>query len=393
MKVALISTSARLDDAVGKYTFYLARTLATVSNSKVDVVLAGPMSPEFSTEKVRLIHFETLSRRIARWIIDLLPASFANVARFRFRGWGLRSVKLLAQEISSAELVWDVFASSSIVHRIPLEMRGQAQPTFVFDYHGITSPELVDPPLSTELRESIEELKKCAPNSDHYVVHSKFMAEELAARTGITKNVDVIGLFCDPELIAENRKALKLSDRFVILFVGRASKHKGIDTLIQALKIVRERKVDACVVIAGNSVPTDRTVQQMNHLAKELGVSEHLFWLGNLNMSKLREAYATADVLVLPSRHEGFGLPAIEAMWCDIPVIVSTAGALPEVVGNGALVFKTNDCQDLAEKIILLHENAEIRHRTLEAARTIRESYTLEKFAENVREICEKRLL
>ncbi len=48
MRVALLSSSARLDDAVGKYTFCLARTLADVTNSKVDIVLAGPMSPQFS---------------------------------------------------------------------------------------------------------------------------------------------------------------------------------------------------------------------------------------------------------------------------------------------------------------------------------------------------------
>jgi len=402
MKVALLSSCARLDDAVGKYTFYLARILAMVSRSKIDVVLGSPIGPQFSAEKVRVIRFETLPRRGAnwiidqrgaKWIIDRLPASVCSSVVFRFRGWGLRSIKSLAQEISSADLVWDIFASSSVVHHIPLEMRGQPLPTFVFDYHGLTSPELVDPPQSLWLHESIDELQLCAPNADHFVVHSKFMAEELAARTGFTRNVDVIRLFCDPELFGSCKMSKRLlGNSFSILFVGRVSKHKGLDVLIRALKIIRDRGLDVNVTIAGRQAPNDHTTRQINRLAINLGIDEHVSWLGNLTAITLQSAYSTADLLVLPSRHEGFGLPAIEAMWFGLPVIVSNAGALPEVVKNGALVFETDDYEDLADKIIMLHDDLELRNRTLEAARSVRELYTFEKFSESVREVCEEYL-
>ena len=389
----MLSSSGRLDDAVGKYTFYLARVLEGVSNSKVEVVVAGRMSSWSSAETVRVAHSEPLARRTGRWVIDRLPKSFGDSMRFRFRGWGVQSVKSIAEKISSADLVWDIFASSSSVHHVPREIRGQALPTFVLDYHGITSPELVDPPFSQALHESIEELKMCAPTFDHYVVHSKFMAEELATRIGITRNVDVIGLFCDPELL-RNRKVSKqsVSDRFVILFVGRISKHKGLDVLIRALKIVRDRGLNANVILVGKQIPYDVTVQQINHLATGLGIREYLSWLGNVNTTTLQEAYCGADVLVLPSRHEGFGLPTVEAMWFDLPVIVSNSGALPEVVGDGALVFKTDDYADLAEKIIMLHENLEIRNRILRAAQNVRELYTIEKFAGSIREVCARYL-
>jgi len=391
MKMALLSGSARLDDAVGKYTFYLARALAAASDSKVDVVLAGPMSSQFSSESVRIIQFESLPRRAARWVIDRLPLphSFSNRVKFRFRGWGFRSVRSLAQEISSADLVWDVFSSSSPVHRIPLEMHGESLPSFVLDYHGVTPPELVGPPLSQELQESIEELKICAPAADHYIVHSAYMAEELASRTGINRNTDVIPLFCDPELNVDWQMPKRVvSDRFVILFVGRLGRHKGLDILIRALKIVRDRGFDAEVTIVGKEVAGDDTVRRTSRLATSLGIDEHVFWLGNLNAITLRIHYYSADVLVLPSLHEGFGLPAIEAMWFDVPVIVSNSGALPEVVKNGALVFNANDCEDLAEKVIMLHDNLEVRNRTLNAARSVRESYTLDKFTESVRKVC-----
>jgi glycosyltransferase involved in cell wall biosynthesis len=401
MKVALLSSCARLDDAVGKYTFYLARILAMVSHSKIDVILGSPISPQFSAEKVRVIRFETLPRRVANWIIDRqgtkwiinrLPPSVCSSVAFRFRGWGLRSVESLAREISSADLVWDIFASSSVVHHIPLEMRGQPLPTLVFDYHGLTSPELVDPHQSLWLHESIDELRLCAPNADHFVVHSKFVAEELAARTGVTRNVDVIRLFCDPELFGSCNMSKRLLDRFSILFVGRVIKHKGLDILIQALKIIRDRGLDANVIIAGRQERNDNTTRQIDRLAINLGVNEHIFWLGNVTSITLRSAYSTADVLVLPSRHEGFGLPPIEAMWFDLPVIVSSAGALPEVVKNGALVFKTDDRDDLADKILMLHDDLEVRNRTLEAARSVRELYTIDKFCESVREVCERYL-
>jgi glycosyltransferase involved in cell wall biosynthesis len=183
-----------------------------------------------------------------------------------------------------------------------------------------------------------------------------------------------------------------LGNSFSILFVGRVSKHKGLDVLIRALKIIRDRGLDVNVTIAGRQAPNDHTTRQINRLAINLGIDEHVSWLGNLTAITLQSAYSTADLLVLPSRHEGFGLPAIEAMWFGLPVIVSNAGALPEVVKNGALVFETDDYEDLADKIIMLHDDLELRNRTLEAARSVRELYTFEKFSESVREVCEEYL-
>ena len=110
-------------------------------------------------------------------------------------------------------------------------------------------------------------------------------------------------------------------------------------------------------------------------------------WLGSVDATTLQEAYRGADVLVLPSRHEGFGLPAIEAMWFDLPVIVSNSGALPEVVRDGALVFKTDDHGDLAEKLVTLHENSEIRNRILHNSIGVRELYTVQKFVKSVHEV------
>jgi glycosyltransferase involved in cell wall biosynthesis len=214
------------------------------------------------------------------------------------------------------------------------------------------------------------------------------MVDELAVRTGITTNVDVIPLFCDPDLLRNWKASTRsVSDRFGILFVGRLSKHKGLDILIRALKIVRDQGLNANVTLVGNQAPYDDTAQQINRLATSLNINEHVSWLGNVNTTTLREAYQGADVLVLPSRHEGFGLPAIEAMWFDLPVIVSDAGALPEVVGDGALIFKTNDYGELAEKLVILRENSEIRDRIVHTARSVRELYTVEKFNESIREV------
>src|SRR5207253_416375 len=85
--------------------------------------------------------------------------------------------------------------------------------------------------------------------------------------------------------------------------------------------------------------------------AARCDVADRVHFLGHLDESQLRDAYRDADVLVIPSVHEGFCLPVVEALACGTPVVAARAAALPETVGDAGLTFAADDPADLARQV------------------------------------------
>src|SRR5262249_48616404 len=96
--------------------------------------------------------------------------------------------------------------------------------------------------------------------------------------------------------------------------------------------------------------------------AAELGVADRLHLLGRVSADRLLDAYRSADVLAVPSVHEGFCLPVIEALACGVPVVAARAGALPETLGDAGLLFAPGDVHDLVQQVeAVLDDAAEAR--------------------------------
>ena len=98
----------------------------------------------------------------------------------------------------------------------------------------------------------------------------------------------------------------------------------------------------------------------VRELADQLGISKHISYLGK--QEDVACVLSMADLLLLPSEKESFGLAALEAMACGIPVITSNAGGLPEVVEDGStgFILPVGDVEGMAEKAILLAKNKEM---------------------------------
>jgi len=141
-----------------------------------------------------------------------------------------------------------------------------------------------------------------------------------------------------------------------ILCVGRAGDPtKGVDTLIDALALLPRH---ATVTL----VDQDHAEHAGRKRARERGCADRLTVTGKVSEAELVRLYNRATLVAVPSNFEGFGLPAAEAMACGTPVVASTAGALPEVVGaGGGVLVPPRDPEALAKGIRTLLEQPEAR--------------------------------
>lgn len=145
-----------------------------------------------------------------------------------------------------------------------------------------------------------------------------------------------------------------------ILFVGTLKAHKNVPALIRALKILRETKgVDHELVLVGRKDEQNRLLLDM--------IKQNAFvrYLGELSDPEVAVLYNCAEVFVLPSFCEGFGLPAIEAMASGTPVIVSNRSSLPEIVGSAGLIFDPLKVDALCELLYNVLNNDELRKKMI----------------------------
>jgi D-inositol-3-phosphate glycosyltransferase len=146
----------------------------------------------------------------------------------------------------------------------------------------------------------------------------------------------------------------------ILLFAGRLDPFKGPDILLRAAALMRE---EAQIVIAGGK-PGDQDVSQLQSLAEELGISQRVRFLGARPRAEMPLLYSAADVTVVPSFHESFGLAAVESLACGTPVVATRAGGLLTVIRHeetGFLVSRSPAC--FAEHLdTLLRDSALAAH-------------------------------
>ena len=143
-----------------------------------------------------------------------------------------------------------------------------------------------------------------------------------------------------------------------ILYVGRFDPYKNVLGLIEAFTKVRERsKMPVRLRIIG---PADARYPEAPTLAQKRGLTPFIAWDGYVSDEGLVKAYQHADVSVLLSLYEGFGLTVLEAMACGTPVVCSNRSSLPEVAGSAALMVDPADSTQAADAIVRVLEDAKL---------------------------------
>jgi D-inositol-3-phosphate glycosyltransferase len=161
-------------------------------------------------------------------------------------------------------------------------------------------------------------------------------------------------------------------ERRMVLFVGRLDPIKGLDTLMRAAAIVLDRdpalRDNSCLCIVGgektdNVADMDAERKRIEKLRCELGLGDVVHFLGAVAQDDLPHYYSAAQVVVVPSRYESFGMVALEAMACGTPVIASKVGGLATLVRDGRTGFLVPDGDPaaLADKLLPLLEDPALR--------------------------------
>ena len=174
---------------------------------------------------------------------------------------------------------------------------------------------------------------------------------------------------------------------FTLGVVSRLEHIKGMDLVVPAFAEVRKRFPDVQLLVVGDGSLRAAMEQQ----AMALGCDDAVTWVGRQPQEELSQYYSRMDIVLMPSRSEGFGLTAIEAMAHGCVVVASDIGGLPEVVRDGVcgLLHRSEDVKDMAEKICRLLGDHELYSCLSRQCLAEAKKYSFERYAAAVCDLYE----
>jgi len=189
----------------------------------------------------------------------------------------------------------------------------------------------------------------------------------------------------------------------MILFVGRIEPLKGIDTLIRAIAMIQERGELACcphtlAIIGGEP---DASPEEMNaemarlqDMVEELKIENLVIFLGKQDQKVLPYYYSSAEVVVMPSHYESFGMVALEAMACGTPVVASQVGGLAFLVRDQetGFVVPGNDVNTMAERLVQIIKDKKLQEKLGNQSAAYAKNYDWKIISEKIIEVYHQEL-
>jgi glycosyltransferase involved in cell wall biosynthesis len=165
--------------------------------------------------------------------------------------------------------------------------------------------------------------------------------------------------------------------RINLLFVGRIAPNKCQHHLIEAFEYYIKRDSRARLILVGFADPNDPYVRYIYRIIQEKKLRSRVVVTNLVSDSKLQAFYRTAHLFWSMSEHEGFGIPLIEAMWFNVPVLAFKSSAVPETLGEAGLLFTSkDDFLNLAALAKVLVKDEDIKYKVLAAQRRRRMDFT-----------------
>jgi glycosyltransferase involved in cell wall biosynthesis len=197
----------------------------------------------------------------------------------------------------------------------------------------------------------------------------------------IPEGVDLPKQVLSPDARLSERARWVGEGNELILVVGVIQTRKNTLGALQALEKLPEH---CCMVLAGGAGHGSEAVQDY---LRKTRLDKRVKALGHVSGEQLERLYQAASLLLFPSFDEGFGLPVLEAMAYGLPVVTSLTSALPEVGGEAALYVDPHDMNDIAEKVIRVIENPQLRTQMVEAGLVRVQAFSWRRVAEQTLEV------
>lgn len=286
----------------------------------------------------------------------------------------------------------------------------------IFWYHGVTPPALWGARPGMEMMQNSEVRTELAWHAHLAVADSPFIADELHRHSNYPRpRIHVVPIGLDLEMLAKApatqelallRRRVGAEGKRILLYVGRVAGNKRIDLLIRAL--AQLQRSNLLLLVVGDIVTNEsaRVLHpELEALAAQLGVANQVHFTGRV--PEVLPYLHLADVVLLPSQHEGFGLPVLEGMAAGAPVIASNSGSLPWLMGvdnpdieskdtetsvtpASGLLFREGNVGELAAQITRILDDPNLRNALIAGGRRRVQEFSKARFAANVLRVVEE---
>ncbi|NMO20664.1 glycosyltransferase [Pyxidicoccus fallax] len=260
----------------------------------------------------------------------------------------------------------------------------------VLVYHNVTPARLFEGferKVAAACDGARDELLALRPHVERAFAYSRFSAEELVAAG--YRNVSVLPFAIDwkafdtppdPALHAE------LGDGCAnVLFVGRAVPSKKVDDVLRVFTAYQKLYQPMSRLVVAGYLHRDGAYGAYLHGLKDVLGADRVRFLGRVSAAQLSACFATATTYLSMSRHEGFGVPLLEAMYRGVPVVAYGAAAVPETMGGAGLTTLSDDPAEVAELLAVMERNVALRGQVIAAQRARLASLSQDAVAEQVR--------
>lgn len=217
------------------------------------------------------------------------------------------------------------------------------------------------------------------------VANSNYTAEKITQMGLKTDKVKVIYPAYEPLISQQDKvKDSFREEKIKLLFVANCLPHKGLHLLIPTLHLVKNKSF--VLDIVGDYSLNITYVKKIKQAIKKYRLEEHVFWHGKVSREEIGQYYSRADIFVLPSLKEAFGLVLLEAMAFGLPVVASRVGGIPEIVEHQktGLLVPPKDIVALSQAITILIKDENLRRQYGQKGKQKLASFlTWEKVGEN----------
>jgi glycosyltransferase involved in cell wall biosynthesis len=226
-----------------------------------------------------------------------------------------------------------------------------------------------------------------AKKATRIVTVSDYSKQDIANQFSITPdNIDIVyngsNEIYKPSLTEEQSETKKkyTNGNDFFIFVGALSPRKNVANLLSAFQIYKTRtKSNVKLVIVGEKLFKTKKIKAAFN---RMNAKNDVIFTGRLSPKELKKLYGASVALTFVPYFEGFGIPIIEAMNCDTTVITSNVTSMPEVAGDAALFVNPHSVNSIADAMIRIYENTELRIELIEKGKAQRQKFSWDKTAE-----------